>query len=74
MHIILEVIKTKTLHQLHQWLYKKIYKVSTKVQCTLINYRMATAILISIMSMYSKVAMHYAMRPLIAPPSGKEWS
>lgn len=50
-----------------------LYSGSTKVlTTTTINLRIA--IVINRVSRYSKVGMLYAMRPLTAPPSSKQWT
>ncbi|GBO42469.1 hypothetical protein AVEN_156657-1 [Araneus ventricosus] len=38
------------------------------------NYRMSAAIFIRVMSRHGQVTMHHWMKPLTAPPGGKEWS
>ncbi|GBN41450.1 hypothetical protein AVEN_30096-1, partial [Araneus ventricosus] len=51
-----------------------LYIVPTKVPYHPLNYRIAAAIGIRVVSRYGKVSMRYWMKPLTAPPGGKRWS
>ncbi|GBM84994.1 hypothetical protein AVEN_180100-1, partial [Araneus ventricosus] len=48
--------------------------VPIKVPHHPLNYRMAAAIVIRVVSRQSKMTVRYWMKPLTAPSGGKRWS
>ncbi|GBM87806.1 hypothetical protein AVEN_189422-1, partial [Araneus ventricosus] len=61
-------------NQISNWPRNHSLAVPIKVPHHPLNYRMAAAIVIRVVSRQSKMTVRYWMKPLTAPSGGKRWS